>query len=117
MGLKENLKHARDMVARHALGPDSDIAKRLRAVRKAFGGENATRFSTEIGISVQRWNNFERGLPLSKEVAITLVRRFPGLTLDWLYLGKRDGLTVEIATRLDSALSSLEPNLSARRGA
>jgi len=33
-------------------------------------------------------------MPLSKEVAILLVKKFPDVTLDWIYLGNENGLSV-----------------------
>jgi hypothetical protein len=32
-----------------------------------------------------------------KEMALRIVRKFPGVTLDWLFLGRPEGLTVEMA--------------------
>jgi hypothetical protein len=31
---------------------------------------------------------------------VRIVRKFPGVTLDWLFLGRPEGLTVEIARAL-----------------
>lgn len=81
----------------------SDIVDRLRALRKAVSGENQTAFAQRMGIEVKRWNNFERGLPLSKEVAFLLVKKVPGLTLDWLWLGIEDGLPLKLQRELAEA--------------
>jgi hypothetical protein len=64
-------------------------------LRKCISGGSQTAFAARLGIEVQRWNNFERGSPLSKEVAILIVQTFPDVTLDWLFLGKTDGLTLK----------------------
>lgn len=86
---------------------DRDTARRLIALRKYAGcADSQTRFAQRYGFSVKQWNNFERGSPLSKDAAIQLVRRFPGLTLDWLHLGKVDGLPGMLRTELEIALSS-----------
>jgi plasmid maintenance system antidote protein VapI len=88
---------------------DADVAVRLRLLRAVIEGEETgavTRFARRIGITVPRWSNFEGGLPLSKDVAIRLVQQIPGLTLDWLYLGRRAGLSVELDQRLDNFKSS-----------
>lgn len=85
-------------------GKESPIARRCRQLRRAEGyGRNATAFAKRLGISIKRWSNFENGHPLSNEVAILLVQRFPGLTLDWLYFGVEDGLTRAMAARLEEA--------------
>ena len=38
--------------------------------------------------------------PLSKEMALRIVRKFPGVTLDWLFLGRTEGLSAELARML-----------------
>jgi hypothetical protein len=82
---------------------DSEIAQRLSRLREVVSGENQTAFATRIGIEVKRWNNFERGLPLSKEVAFLLVKKVPGLTLDWLWLGIESGLPLKLQRELAEA--------------
>lgn len=86
---------------------DSEEAtRRLKALRHFVAGSDAgaqTRFAKQMEIEVKRWNNFERGLPLSKDVAIQLVRKIPGLTLDWLFLGIEDGLPMHLQRKLTTA--------------
>lgn len=84
-----------------------DLPMRLKALRHMVSGENQTTFAAKIGIEVKRWNNFERGSPLSKEIAILLVQNIPGLTLDWLFLGKEDGLTRTRQAELADALKAI----------
>lgn len=78
-------------------------AERLKALRQFVAGDNQTLFATRMGIEVKRWNNFERGSPLSKEIAILLVTKVPGLTLDWLYLGIESGLPIALQRELAAA--------------
>lgn len=49
-------------------------ADRLVRLRKYVSGDSQTAFANRVGIEVKRWNNFERGSPLSKDVALTLVK-------------------------------------------
>ena len=56
-----------------------------------------------VGVSNQRWSNVTRGLPLGMDLTRRLVTRFPGLTTDWLWFGRTDGMTVEIAEALRPA--------------
>ncbi|HWL04522.1 MAG TPA: helix-turn-helix transcriptional regulator [Xanthobacteraceae bacterium] len=93
------------MATKETGGPEDPMAQRLRLLREALNESNATAFAERLGISASRWNNFERGTPLSREVAIKLVRAYPGLSLDWLYLGETRGLTLEMARTLDEALA------------
>jgi hypothetical protein len=62
------------------------------------GGQQA--FANFLGVDRGRWNNVECGAPLSKEMALRIVRKFPGVTLDWLFLGRMEGLTAEMARAL-----------------
>jgi hypothetical protein len=78
----------------------------LRLLRWIDSADNQTAFAAQMGISVKRWNNFERGSPLSKEIAILFVRRFPGITLDWLLLGNPSGLTLQRLRELEQAVES-----------
>jgi len=75
-------------------------SERLKRLRAAFGYETSTAFAAFLDISVQRWNAFENGAPLSREVAFILVRRISGLSLDWLYFGKTEALPLELARKL-----------------
>lgn len=79
---------------------DSERAERLARIRELLGATSQKAFADRLQISPTRWNNFERGAPLSIEVAQKLVRIIPGLTLDWLYNGERRGLSVELDRRL-----------------
>lgn len=92
-------------------GPQSPVAKRLRAIQDAQG-VNGAALAGRLGLSPQRWSNFLNGKPLNREVAIKLVQVVPGLTLDWIYLGKFDGLTVALAQKL-----GLIPDEKAKRKA
>ena len=96
------------------------IARRLRILRHYIAGDEAgsrQRFATRIGLEYKRWNNFERGLPLNRDVAIHLVKAIHGLTLDWVYLGREDGLPLKLQRDLDEVgkavtLASVEPSPS-----
>ena len=66
-----------------------------------FNGLGAQqKFAELLNVERGRWNNIECGAPLSKEMALRIVRKFPGVTLDWLFLGRTEGLTVEMARAL-----------------
>jgi transcriptional regulator with XRE-family HTH domain len=83
--------------------PGSDESKRARRLREAMGFNgrgDQQKFAELLGVERGRWNNIECGAPLSKEMAMRIVRKFPGVTLDWLFLGRPEGLTVEIARAL-----------------
>ena len=68
------------------------------------GGQQA--FANFLGVDRGRWNNVECGAPLGKEMALRIVRKFPGVTLDWLFLGRTEGLTAEMARALSEPSKS-----------
>lgn len=79
---------------------DQERAERVVRLRKALGHPQSAGMAAFLEVSPQRWNNVENGKPLGSELAIRVVRAVPGLTLDWLYFGKPDGLPLELARRL-----------------
>jgi hypothetical protein len=79
------------------------VAKRLRLLRAASGFKTATAFANKLEISVPRYLNFEGGKPLSIEVALKIVHTVPGCSLDWLYIGERRGLSLDLDQRLSAA--------------
>lgn len=92
----------------------TDIPTRLKILRFMVAGNNQTAFAVRMGFGVKNWNNFERGHGLSKEAAIQLVQKVPGLTLDWLYLGKLDGLPLRLRDDLEEAAAALNDLARAR---
>ena len=58
------------------------------------GGQQA--LANFLGVDRGRWNNVECGAPLSKEMALRIVRKFPGVTLDWLFLGIAAGYALTL---------------------
>jgi hypothetical protein len=78
---------------------DLAVAQRLKRLRQAEA-KNAAEFAARLGLAPPRWYNFEAGFPLPRDVAIKIVQTVPGVTLDWIYLGRREGLTVAMAQKL-----------------
>ncbi len=70
---------------------------------------NQTAFAAgRLKIGVKRWNNMERGGALSKDIAFKLVRAFPAVTLEWLWFGKIDHLSMSVQDALEKAQRELE---------
>lgn len=90
-------------------GPsNTDIARRLVTLRETLG-HNQSSFANLIEVTQPAINNYEAGFRRpSIEVAVK-IRIKTGVTLDWLYLGEREGLS--------GRLLSLLPDLSQRRKA
>lgn len=71
----------------------SEIGERLAAVRAAFSDLNQRDWAQRHGFNQTQYNNWERGarrIPI--EAAEKLCETY-GLTLDFVYRGRRDGLS------------------------
>ena len=94
------------------------IAKRLWLTRIAYGRVQGrdkdisqTDFCDLVGLPLRLWNNGERGASrLGLDSAIQVVER-TGVDLDWLYLGRKDGLPVNLAIEISKLeKEGREPN-------
>lgn len=72
------------MTAKHPDGKEAPQAKRLRRLRIALGFDSQLDFANLLKIEKSRWNNFENGYPLSRDMARRLIEKFPGITRDYL---------------------------------
>jgi hypothetical protein len=69
-------------------------AFRLRALIGVLGFEGRgaqTRFAEEIGVDRRRLNNVLVGYPLSRQLAEKIIRRYPGVSADFLFVGNFGG--------------------------
>lgn len=74
-------------------GGDALTARRLRLLRVALGFAESKDFAAHLRIGYHRWNAFENGAPLSKEIAF-LLRELTGVSLDWLWYGEPAGFSI-----------------------
>jgi hypothetical protein len=73
---------------------------RLIRLRVAYDFGTTTAFAVFLGIPVTTLSTFENGGALSRQAAFKIVQRLPGVTLDWLYFGKAEGLPLDVLRRL-----------------
>jgi len=96
--------HAMPKKPRQATKPEHEEipgqSDRLRRLRDAYGYKTASSFAVFVQIPVTTYNEFENGAPLSRQAAFKIVQRLPGVTLDWLYFAKPEGLPLDVARRL-----------------
>jgi transcriptional regulator with XRE-family HTH domain len=79
------------------------VGKRLKAVRLASGIERKE-FVTRLGIGFADWNNYEDARMLVPPLSAgKLVELVPGLTLDYIYLGRTNGLDADLHRKLIEA--------------
>jgi transcriptional regulator with XRE-family HTH domain len=88
--------------------PDPTTTRIIR-LRERLGYKHGAAFARFLGVSKARWNNFERGYPLSKEMIFLLCEKIDGLTSDWLYFGRTRGMTDDLLVRLGERNGSV-PN-------
>ena len=88
-------------------GKNSPIARRLRVLRKAEADTRPVVWARRVGWSISQLSNYESGTPLSKNAAIGLAKLIPGLTTDWLFLGREQGLSVDLLRRIEAAEAEL----------
>jgi heme oxygenase len=72
----------------------SASARRLRALMEVLGFEGRgaqTRFAEEIGVARSRLNNVLIDQPLSRKLAEQIIRRYPIVSADFLFLGQPGG--------------------------
>lgn len=89
------------MVAAKALvgKGNARTGRRCKWLRMALGFTESRLFALHLGIGAQRWNAFENGASLSKEVAFQLHEQ-TGVSLDFLWYGETKGLPDYLAERL-----------------
>ncbi|MDA9539235.1 MULTISPECIES: helix-turn-helix domain-containing protein [Bradyrhizobium] len=92
---------ARRRISTEQLGFDTEAyLRRLRLLRHIVSGENQKEFARRLGISATRWNNLEQGYPMSRDMALLLMQRLPGMSVEWLWLGKTGNLSHHYATQV-----------------
>jgi hypothetical protein len=88
------------------------VAERLLLLQEVFEGTQrgaSSRMAERLGITLHRWYNVLRASPLSIGLAHRIVLTFPGVTLDWLYLGHPEGLSCQIAAKLGHEAAHFQP--------
>lgn len=87
-------------------------AMRRRAIvlRRYVSQDNQAAFARKLGITPNRWNNFERGYPLNMDMLFRLVKAIPGLSTGYI----AHGLTGDMPAALIRRLSEIEMGLFGR---
>jgi transcriptional regulator with XRE-family HTH domain len=80
---------------------------RLRQLRAVYG-ESQTEFAERLGIPFKRWNQYERGYPVSRQVAFILCKELPGFSIEWLWFGHEGGLGDNLKSRIKSHVRKLK---------
>jgi len=81
----------------------------MRALREYLGFKEAKKFAEFLGVAPGTYYHVENGKPISKAIAFAMCRKIPGMTLDWVWLGKNDKLPHDIAIKLEKIMARAKP--------
>ena len=84
---------------------DMASAQRMRALRAYMGYDEAKKFAEFLGVAPGTYYHVENGKPISKAIAFAMCRKIPGMTLDWVWLGKNDKLPHHIWIELEKIMA------------
>lgn len=77
------------------------VGARLKLLRLASKPDNQKIWAETLGAKPQQYNNWERGQAIIPvEYAVKICGR-TGANLDYIYLGKTDGITLSLSKELD----------------
>lgn len=89
------------------------IGGRLVAVRLARDWNSAT-MAEAIGVSPQRWSNYETGKTGPSPDILAKVWQVTGATSDFVLFGRYDGMPYELAQRVRDVIDSRSKDGSSR---
>lgn len=69
------------------------IGERLRAIREAFSTLSQTAWAKKHNFAVTQYNNWEKGVRRIPVESAERLCEVYGLTLDFVYRGRRDGIS------------------------
>jgi hypothetical protein len=96
------------MVNKTAKGASLPLPRRLRALRRVLGYEQANQFALALGEKPAAYGMVEAGTGgLSTKMMIKISRLCPDVTWEWLQFGNERFLTVDMRQRLRSAEAEL----------
>lgn len=84
-------------------GRESAGARRLRLIRLAEQETNSSRWARKLGWTLPQLSNYENGVTISRNAAIQMANRIPGLTTDYILRGVFDGMSVDLRRRIEEA--------------
>lgn len=90
------LKRESDSATCSAMTDDAEFAQigaRLEAIRKAFSDLSQKDWAQKHGFAVTRWNNWEKGFRRIPVDEAEVLADLYGLDLDFIYRGRRSGLS------------------------
>jgi hypothetical protein len=93
------------------------ITRRLIVIRTHMDGDNQAAFCRRLGIAPTRWNNIERGFPLTLKMAFHLTKIVDGLTIGYITHGYHERLPTPLKNQLVALEEQLFPSAKGKRSA
>ncbi|QOG21351.1 hypothetical protein [Bradyrhizobium sp. SEMIA] len=86
---------------------------RLRLLREVVASGSQQAFADRIGIEMKRWNNYERGYPIPREIAFHLKEKLDEPLAEWLWWGLDKHLSPQFRAKLKTAEQRIEARTKA----
>lgn len=78
------------------------ICWRVRRIRETYApDQNQEQFAKLLGIGHKSWASNETDARISINSALKVVQAFPDVTLDWIYLGRTNGMAFDVSRALE----------------
>ncbi|MGX1171256.1 transcriptional regulator with XRE-family HTH domain [Bradyrhizobium sp. USDA 372] len=81
---------------------------RLKLLREVVSSGSQQDFADKIGIDMKRWNNYERGYPIPREIAFLLREKLKEPLAEWLWWGLDKHLSPQFKAKLKTAEQRIE---------
>lgn len=98
-------------------GSEEAYQRRLRLLREIVAGDNQAEFADRLGIAFKRWSNYERGYPVPREVAFVIMKKLPGISVEWLWFGMEGNLSQAYLEKIRAAEKLDQEQRAAARAA
>ncbi|QIO34357.1 hypothetical protein [Bradyrhizobium sp. 1(2017)] len=76
---------------------------RLRLLREAVAAGSQQVIADKLKIDMKRWNNYERGYPIPREIAFILKAQTGESLAEWLWWGDTGNLSPQFTRKLQAA--------------
>jgi hypothetical protein len=86
---------------------------RLRILKDIIDADSQQAIADKLGIEMKRWNNYERGYPIPREIAFLLREKLPGMSAEWLWFGDTGNLSPQFIKKIKEVQTNGEARAKA----
>lgn len=80
-----------------------DYKVRLQLFKEVIAAGSQQQVADALEIDMKRWNNYERGYPIPREIAFLIMEKFPGMSAEWLWFGMMGNLSPQYTKKIKAA--------------